>query len=409
VLPRFAALVDRAKARLPAIPDPWLRASRTVSAIVLETIRGFRADRGIDLAASLAFTTLLSAVPLLATLSVFIAAVFHENDAQFLDLFNSILPYHSEILTESLRSFVAESTALSGIGLAVLIVASVRLIFVVEELFNAVWGAPRRRAWLQRIGLYVLVLLGLALLIGSIGVGLRSRSSTSSYPLVGGAYPFLIELLALTLLYRYLPNAHVHWRSAVTAGIAVALLLELLRKAFGLYVDALSRMNLITGSLSLALLVLFSIYFVWVLILLGVEFTHVLQENTRRGRRISGPRAGRAENAIRMLLRLAAGGSLPFQELYAQQEASSVEAEELLAQLRGRGLVRGDRASGFLLAARPEEITVARVVEAISPDLYTITPEEEDQVVKVLAPLFERLDAERRALLGATLADLRGA
>jgi hypothetical protein len=46
-------------------------------------------------------------------------------------------------------------------------------------------------------------------------------------------------------------------------------------------------------------------------------------------------------------------------------------------------------------------------VDAISPNLYTITPEEDDRVVQTLEPLFARLDAERRALLGATLADLR--
>lgn len=383
---------------LPAIPDPVRRVSGTVWGIVLETIRGFRADRGIDLAASLAFTTLLTAVPLLATFSVLIAAAFDENDAAFLEFFNAILPYHTTLVTESLRSFIAESKALSGIGLVLLLVASMRLIFIVEELFNAVWGAPRRRAWFTRIVLYFFVLLVLSLLIGGFGIGLRSPSS---------AITFLMELVALTLLYRFLPNAHVHWRSAGIAGAVVALLLELLRKLFGLYVDALSRMNLITGSLSLVLLVLFSVYFVWVLILLGVELTHVLQENVRRARRISGPRAGRAENAIRMLLRLAAGGQHDLRELYVEQEGSSVEAEELLGLLRDKGLIRGDRARGFALAQRPEEITVAQVVEAISPNLYTITPEEEDQVVKVLAPLFERLDAERRALLGATLADLR--
>lgn len=405
---RIAALVEWTRGRLPAIPDPLGRSLGTVKCIVLATLRGFRADRGIDLAASLSFTTLLTAVPLLATFSVFIAAVFDENDAEFLDFFSAILPYHTDFLTDSLRSFVAESTALSGIGLVLLLVASVRLIFVVEELFNAVWGAPRRRAWFTRIVLYMFVLIVLSLLIGGIGIGLRWRSSTpSSDPLTGSTYPFVIELAALTLLYRYLPNAHVHWRSAGIASVVVALLLELLRKLFGLYVDALSRMNLITGSLSLVLLGLFSIYFVWALILLGVELTHVLQDTARRGRRISGLRAGRAENAIRMLLRLAAGGSHPFRDLYGEQEASSVEAEELLGHLRDNGLVRGDRSRGFALAHPPEEITIARVVEAISPNLYTITPEENDQVVKLLAPVFERLDAERRALLGATLADLR--
>ena len=368
-------------------------AVETAVTVVLETIRGFRADRGIDLAASLAFTTLLTAIPLLATFSVLIAAVFDEKEARFFDSVASILPYHTEFVMQHLRRFVAESKALSGIGFVLLAVASVRLIFVVEELVNAVWGAPRRRARLARAVLYVFVLCVLALLIGGLGRKLPLPS-------------FLIEIAALTLLYRYLPNAHVNWRSAMAASLVVTLLLELLRAAFGMYVDALSRMNLIAGSMSLALFVLVSIYFVWALILLGVELTHVLQKTIRRGRRNRGAVPGRAENAIRMLLRLAPGGSHDFRELYLEQDASSVEAEGLLSQLRDKGLIRGDRAQGFELAERPEAITVARVVEAITPDLYTITGEERDPVAKKLAPLFEHLDAERRALLGATLADL---
>jgi len=38
--------------------------------IAMETFRGFRADRGLDLAGSLSFSTLLTAVPLLATFSL---------------------------------------------------------------------------------------------------------------------------------------------------------------------------------------------------------------------------------------------------------------------------------------------------------------------------------------------------
>jgi DNA-binding IscR family transcriptional regulator len=69
--------------------------------------------------------------------------------------------------------------------------------------------------------------------------------------------------------------------------------------------------------------------------------------------------------------------------------------------------VAGDGARGFALAQPPDKITVARIVEAISPNLYTIAPEENDRVAQVLHPLFDRLDAERRALLGTTLADLK--
>ncbi len=405
-------LTRRAKRRMPAIPEPVLRILITVREVVVDTFRGFNADRGIDLAGSLAFTTLLTAIPLLATFSLFIAAFFQEKDVKILNLVNQILPYHTARITENLRDFVAESTAITGIGIALLVVSSLRLIFIIEATFNAVWGAPKRRAWLSRIAIYTFVLVSLALLLGAIGSGVKGLrrfallDAALASPGAEAFFPFTIEFAALTLLYRYLPNAHVYWSSAGLAGAAVAALLELLRGLFARYVEALSRMNLITGSLTFVLLTLLSIFFVWVLILLGVEFTHVLQIKLHRRRRGPG-QAGHAENAIRMLLRLASGEVHYFRDLCKDQEASSVEAEKILDCLREAGIVQGDTAHGFALAKPAREITVARVVEAISPNLYTIAPDEDDRVVKVLAPLFDRLDAERRALLDATLADLK--
>jgi DNA-binding IscR family transcriptional regulator len=79
----------------------------------------------------------------------------------------------------------------------------------------------------------------------------------------------------------------------------------------------------------------------------------------------------------------------------------------MLEDLKRAGLVTGDAAEGFRLAAPGREITVARIVEALSPGLYHIDPQSQDRVALVLEPLFYRLDAERRALLNATLADLR--
>ena len=167
----------------------------------------------------------------------------------------------------------------------------------------------------------------------------------------------------------------------------------------------LSRMNLITGSLSFLLFALLSVYLVWVLILIGVELTHVLQTKIGKSRRRGKVPAGRAENAIRMLLRLAEGGVHHLRELYHDQEASSVEAERILDCLRDAGIVTGDTARGFALAAAAENISVGQVVDAVSPNLYTITPEEDDKVVQVLQPLFARLDSERRALLDQAALD----
>jgi len=381
----------------------------SLAEVAAETFRGFRADRGFDLAGSLAFTTILSAVPLLATFSLFLVTFFQENDDQILAIVNVLLPYRTAQLTQNLRDFVAESTAISGVGLLLLVVASVRLVFVVEGVFNAVWGAPRRRAIASRIVLYSFALLALGLVLGGIGWGVRSvRRSFEIHSAVGTAVtavaPLLLEAFFLALLYRYLPNARVRPAAAAAAGGAVALALEVLRRIFGLYAEVMLRMNLITGSLGLVFFAILSLYFAWALILLGVELTHVLQTHVARAAG-GEARGGRAEMAVRLLLRLSSREATPLATIDSDPGASA-ETLSLLSTLTQAGLVRGDEEAGYQLAMPGRQITVARVVEALSPDLYSVSPESEDRVALVLEPLFYRLDAERRSLLNATLADL---
>src|SRR5262249_48833929 len=180
---------------------------------------------------------LLAAVPLLATFSLFLAAFFKETVGTILDIVNAILPYHTARVTNNLREFVSESTAISGIGLAVLLIASVRLIFIVEGIFNAIWGAPKRRRYWSRLALYLLVLFAFALLIGSLAVGARVLRGSGmggflDSKAVNALFPLLVEFAALTLLYRFLPNVKVHWGAAAVAAASVAFSLELLRNLF---------------------------------------------------------------------------------------------------------------------------------------------------------------------------------
>ena len=132
-----------------------------------------------------------------------------------------------------------------------------------------------------------------------------------------------------------------------------------------------------------------------------------MQSHAGRLDRATGRRAGRAENAIRMLLRLSEGQAHAFRELYDEQDADAGEAEQILNGLLAHGLIEGKTSGGYSLGRKPWQISIAEVVEAVSPDLYTISPRVEDRVVLVLEPLFARLEKERHAMLGATLADLQ--
>jgi membrane protein len=396
------------------VPQPLRHGAVLLRSVAAETIRGFQADRGVDLAASLAFSTLLMAVPLLATFSLLLATFFEQNANEILDMVNAILPYHTARVTDNLREFMGESTAISGIGLALLLVASLRLVFTVEGVFNAVWGAPRRRNLMARTAIYSLVLFALALLLGALALGLRLLRRTPAggallaSPLADTLFPITSEVVALTVLYRFLPNARVRWGPAIACAGLVTWALEGLRFLFGLYVRALSRVNLITGSLTLVLLTLLSVYFVWVLILLGVELTSVLQTHVSPRRTAPRERAGPAENAVRMLVRLAAGGSHRVENLFDSQDAQAPEMERILGQLAAAGLVTGSAREGFGLARAPERIRVAQVVDAVAPDLYTVAADRGDAVALALGPLLRRAKAAQRSLMATTIADLRG-
>jgi membrane protein len=392
-------------------PSRDVRPVWTIRGVISETLRGFRADRGADLAGSLAFTTLLTAVPLVATFSLFLVTFFHEYDDEILAILNAVIPYSTDSFSKNLQEFAAESTAISGVGLALLVLASVRLVFVVEGVFNAVWGAPRRKARVSRFFIYVFALAALGLVLGGIGWGLRTIRSADSgsflaLPAVGAMAPFLLKAFFLTLIYRYVPNARVRLAPAAVAGATVALGLEILRVGFNLYVETLLRMNLIAGSLAFVLFAIVSLYFAWALILFGVELTHVLQRETS-GATTERRREGRAEKAIRMLLRMSSVEAAPLKDLETNPDASPADTLAILEDLRRAGLIEGDAAAGFRLAASGRQITVARIIDALSPGLLHVNPHSQDRVAMVLEPLFDRLEAERRALLGTTLTQLR--
>jgi|RhiMetdeSRZDD1v2_1073273.scaffolds.fasta_scaffold33054_4 membrane protein len=404
---RTGTLVRRLGSGVERRPTGW-----SLRSTVSETWRGFRADRGLDLAGSLAFTTILTAVPLLASFSLFLVTFFKENDEQILAIINAVLPYQTARLTQNLRDFIAESTAISGVGLVLLIVASVRLVFVVEGVFNAVWGAPRRRAPIRRVILFTFSLLALGLVLGGISWGIRAMrryvegDSILNNPVFAASMPFLLKAIVLTLLFRYLPNARVRLAPAAIAGATVALGLELLRLGFTVYTDAMLRMNLITGSLAFALIMILSLYFAWALILIGVELTHVLQMLTP-GAEADRRREGRAEKAVRMLLRMSSADPAPLKDLEPNPDTAPAEALGILEDLKDGGIVEGNEAAGFRLARSGREITIANVLDALTPGFYQVNPYRQDRVALVLEPIFYRLDSERRRLLSCTLAELR--
>jgi len=381
--------------------------------VLVQTFKGFYADRGDDMAASLTFTTLIMAVPFAATFALLLATFFQENDHAILDAINFALPYQSARITANLREFIDSAKAISGIGIVALLATSLRLIFIIESTVNHVWGAPKRKRLIARLATYTLGLFIGALLIGELITGLgelRKRAvfeSLFTSVIVDRFFATLVVAAALTLLYKFIPNAPVSWASAAIAAAIVALLLRVIKAGFALYFKLFHTINIIYGSLSLILLLLLALVLFWELVLLGVELTFVLDA----GRIATAARegTGRVELAVRLLIRAAhRGPPIGPEQLQRELGRPLSEIEALAAQLRDDGLLAGSREQGYTLAAPLGDVPLSRVVTAVSPDLLSVGPEGTDRVARILRRLFRKLSAEEDVILNVTLGDVAG-
>lgn len=386
------------------------RGLRRVRRVLVQTLKGFYADRGDDLAASLTFSTLVMAVPLVATLAMLLATFFRQNDRAILDAINFALPYQSARITANLREFIDSAKAVSGIGLVALIATSLRLIFIIENTVNHVWGAPKRKRLLARVATYTMGLFIGALLIGELLTGLAELRKRALFEnlftsaLVDRFFATLVVAAALTLLYKFIPNAPVSWPSAAIAASIVALLLRVIKVGFALYFKVFHAINIIYGSLSLVLLLLIALFLFWELVLAGVELTFVLDAG--RIATLAREGEGRAELAVRLLLRAAAGPAR-LDDLQRDLGRPAAEIDALAVQLRQDGLLAGVREEGLTVPLPLDEISLSRVVSAVSPDLLSVA-QGTDRIARVLRRSFRKVVAERDVVLNFTLGDLAG-
>ena len=88
--------------------------------------------------------------------------------------------------------------------------------------------------------------------------------------------PFLATSIAFTLLYIAIPNRSVSFKHAFTGGILAALLFEIAKKGFAIYVTQFPTYRYIYGALSTIPIFIIWVYISWIVILLGAEIAHCL-------------------------------------------------------------------------------------------------------------------------------------
>lgn len=259
--------------------------------LVLLIARRFSEDRLNRVAQALSYTTLLSLVPF-TTLAFGLLSVFPVFETWMTTIqtfvYQHFVPASGDVVQRYLNQFASKSAELTAFGLLFLIVTALMLLATIEQSFNDIWRAPQKRKMLNRfLGYWAILTLGPVL----VGLSLSVTSYVISLPLFKAApflgpvkafllnsLPVFAEIVAFVLLYMVVPNVQVRFRHALVGALFAAVLFELSKRGFALFVLKYSSYRLIYGAIAALPVFLIWVYFSWVITLLGAVVVALLPE-----------------------------------------------------------------------------------------------------------------------------------
>ena len=281
------------------------KARRTLSLVVLVRLawRRFQEERCPQIAAGLAFTTMLAIVPIITVALTAISAFpAFRGLLQHVERFlvRTVLPESAAMVAGYAEQFAANAARLTTLGIALIFITAVIVLLTIDRAFNQIWRVPRPRGLVPRLVVYWALLtvgpplIGASLALTSWLVS-QSLGMVKDMPLAAevmlDVVPVLLTACAFTLAYIAIPNRRVRVRDALTGGVAAAVAFEATKHGFAFFIAQFPTYKLVYGAFASVPIFLLWIYLSWVVVLLGAVTAAVMPE-WRERRAANVPRSG---------------------------------------------------------------------------------------------------------------------
>lgn len=258
---------------------------------------------GVDLAASLAYFTILSIFPILALLIMGVA-VLGDPDAVREWVAGSLIHYFpasSELIRQAIGNLLTGSIAFG-------IVAFVSILFGANGLFRAANRAVNRvfgigsRGVLQTTVTEVIfaTLFGLLFLLSifltaflhtaiSVSESFAVTPWSISYliavmlGIITAILPVALTALIFAIVYHHLPNTRVEWRDATFGALIAIVLFEIGKHLFFWFTGLVSHSGVVYGPIASFVVLLMWAYIAGLVFLYGAAITRVSSEIRPRG------------------------------------------------------------------------------------------------------------------------------
>jgi membrane protein len=339
---------------------------------VVYVLRRCNDDGCLAAAGALSYTTLVSLVPLLAiSLALFSAfPIFDKLRGEALSfVFDAFVPRIGGTVEGYITNFAASAGKTTALGVVLLAITAIMLLATIEVRLDAIWRVQAPRHWVARVTIYwTLLTLGPLIFGAALSISTNVHVTAADFGMSEGALPFLGELpalaawalpivlqsLGLTLFYCLIPHCPVRWRDGLLGGVIAALLLEICRIGFTLFIDHYNSYEPIYGALAVIPIFLLWMYLSWAVVLFGAEIAAAMplwgiDEALGDFLEITD-----LELALRLLETLAAqvrrGGTARLRSLARQARASTGIVGDCLGVLCTTGFVAATLDGGYVLA-----------------------------------------------------------
>lgn len=245
---------------------------------------------GITVSAGhLAYVSLLSLVPFVMVfftiMSAFPAFSAVRGDIEAL-VFGNIIPAAGAQVQQYIGEFVGNASKMGAIGIISLVVVALLLISNIDKTLNRIWAAKSERPVIFTFAVYWMVLtlgpllIGLSVTVSSYLVTLANSAEAYTLGMTTAVLkivPFVASVSAFFIIYMIVPNKRINPRHAILGAFLAASLFELSKKLFSFYITNFPSYQVIYGAMAVIPILFLWIYLSWVVVLLGAEFTHVLE------------------------------------------------------------------------------------------------------------------------------------
>ena len=385
----LARLEDGLFQKSRSMGGPWgpaLRCLRYPAALIRDWLGGEINIRAM----SLAYTTLLSLVPLLVFSFAILKGLGARGDLRFIvrEFLRPVGGAAATQLTETVMQFVANMRGdlLGSIGLAFLVYTVITTIQKVEGSFNFVWRIDRPRSFRRRFTEYVSVMIvGPILLAVAIGLlGFAEHSPLAQWlqavaPLaavadvLGRIVPYAIVTVVFTIMYAFMPNTQVQFRAALIGGVTAGIIWALVGKVFTTVILYSSQMVAIYSGFAIVLTTLIWVYLSWLILLIGaqlafyLQFPHYLRHGQETIELTGSDREQVGLSIMYLIGRDYEAGNAHWDagRLATELDVPGIALAPVLSRLERAGLIVATEHEQFVPGRGPEGILLSDILDAV--------------------------------------------